>query len=51
MKLIESPSASLAVKVAIAVWFSAAVKVALEVMIGELSFKLLTLTVIDWSAV
>ena len=35
-----SPSASVAVTVPIAVWFSSAVKVALEVKLGELSFRL-----------
>ena len=48
VKLIESPSASVTAAVPIAVWFSAAENVASEVKIGELSFKLLMLTVISW---
>ena len=46
----ESPSASEAVTVPIAVWFSAALKVASEVNVGELSFTFVTLTVISWVA-
>ena len=41
-----SPSASVAVTVPIAVWFSSALKVASEVKTGELSFTFVTLTVI-----
>ena len=44
----SSPSASVAVTVPIAVWFSSAVKVALEVKVGLLSFRLLIFTVIFW---
>ena len=43
----SSPSASITSTVPIAVWFSSAVKVALEVKLGELSFRLLILTVIN----
>ena len=47
LKVIESlVSASVAVTVPIAVWFSAALKLADEVKTGELSFRLVTLTVI-----
>ena len=45
VKVTSSPSASVAVTVPIAVWFSSAVKVALEVKLGLLSFTLFTLTV------
>ena len=45
MKVTELPSASVAVTVPIAVWFSAALKVADEVNAGEISFKFVTLTV------
>ena len=47
MKVTSSPSASVAVTVLIAVWFSAALKVALEVKTGALSLTLVTLTVIS----
>ena len=40
-------SPSVAVTVPILVWFSAALKVADDVKTGELSFRLVTLTVID----
>ena len=43
----SSLSASVAVTVPIAVWFSSAVKVALEVILGLLSFRLLILTVMS----
>ena len=46
MKVTESPSASVAVTVLIAVWFSAALKVADEVKDGA-SFASVTLTVIS----
>ena len=45
-KLTLSPSASVAVTVPIAVWFSSALKDAEEVKDGKLSFKLLISTVI-----
>ena len=45
-KLRLSPSASVAVTVPMAVWFSAALKVALDVIDGVLSFTFVTLTVI-----
>ena len=45
-KLTLSPSASVAVTVPIANWFSAALKVADEVKTGELSLTSVTLTVI-----
>jgi len=48
MKVTESPSESVAVTVSIAVWFSAALKVALEVKTGAMSLTLVTLTVITW---
>ena len=48
MKVTSSPSASVAVTVSIAVWFSAALKVADEVKTGELSLTLVTLTVMSW---
>ena len=44
-KVTESPSASLAVTVPMAVWFSAALRVAAEVITGAMSLALLTLTV------
>ena len=47
MNVTESPSASVAVTVPIAVWFSAALKVASEVNSGAISFTLLILTVIS----
>ena len=47
MKVTLSPSASVAVTVSIAVWFSAALKVALEVKTGEFSLTSVTLTVIS----
>ena len=50
MKVTLSPSASEAVTVPIAVWFSAALKVADEVKAGELSLRLLIVTVIGWVA-
>ena len=40
VKVISSPSASVAVTVPIAVWFSAALKVASEVKTGATSFTL-----------
>ena len=43
----ESPSASVAVTVPIAVWFSAALKVADEVKTGEPSLASVTLTVMS----
>ena len=46
VKVISSPSASVAVRVPIAVWFSAALKVADEVKAGAISLTLVTLTVI-----
>ena len=45
VKVISSPSSSVAVTVPIAVWFSAALKVADEVNTGATSFTLVTLTV------
>ena len=50
-KVTESPSASLAVTVPMAVWFSAALKVAEEVKTGELSSTLVTLMVTAWLVV
>ena len=47
VKVTSSPSASVAVTVPIAVWFSAALKVASEVNSGATSFTLVTLTVIS----
>jgi hypothetical protein len=47
VKVTSSPSASVAVTVPIAVWFSAALKVADEVKLGLLSFTLVTLTVMS----
>ena len=47
MKVKLSPSASVAVTVSIAVWFSAALKVVTEVNTGTLSLTSVTLTVID----
>ena len=44
----SSLSASVAVTVPIAVWFSSALKDSDEVITGLLSFKLLTLIVIFW---
>ena len=46
-----SPSASVATTVPIAVWFSSAVKVADEVITGELSLRLFILTTILFSDV
>ena len=51
VKLTSSPSASVAVTVPIAVWFSAALKVASEVNSGAISFTLVTLTVMAWVSV
>ena len=51
LKLTESPSASVAVNVPIAVWFSAALRVALEVKTGATSLTLVTLTVKSWVVV
>ena len=48
MKFTESPSASVAVTVSIAVWFSAAEKVADEVKTGALSLTSVTFTVMSW---
>ena len=48
VKVTSSPSTSVAVTVPIAVWFSAALKVASEVKLGLLSFTLVTLTVMSW---
>ena len=48
MKVIKSSSGSVAVTVAIAVWFSAALKVGLEVKTGAMSLTSVTLTVIAW---
>ena len=48
VKVTMSPSSSVAVTVSIAVWFSSALKVALEVKTGELSLTLVTFTVISW---
>ena len=45
-----SPSGSLAVTVPIAVWFSAALKVAFEVKVGG-SLASVTLTVMSWVVV
>ena len=42
-----SPSASVAVTVPMAVWFSSALKVVFDVKAGELSLTLVTLTVIS----
>ena len=50
MKVTLSPSASVAVTVSIAVWFSAALKVDEEVNAGA-SLTLVTLTVISWVVV
>ena len=47
VKVTSSPSASVAVTVPIAVWFSAALKVASEVNSGATSLTLVTLTVIS----
>ena len=47
LKLTESPSASVAVNVPIAVWFSATLKVALEVNSGAISLTLVILIVIS----
>ena len=47
----SSPSVSVAVTVPIAVWFSAALKVASEVNSGATSFTLVMLTVISWVVV
>ena len=44
VKVTSSPSASVAVTVPMAVWFSAALKVASEVNSGATSFTLVTLT-------
>ena len=46
MKVTLSPLASVAVTVPIAVWFSAALKVADEVNAGATAFTLVTFTVI-----
>ena len=46
-KVIPSPSASVAVTCPIAVWFSSAVKVALDVNSGATSFTFVTLTVMS----
>ena len=48
MKVISSPSASVADTVPIAIWFSGALKVASEVNSGAISFTFVTLTVISW---
>ena len=48
VKVTSSPSASVAVTVPIAVWFSAALKVASEVNSGAMSFTLVTVTVMSW---
>ena len=45
VKVTASSSASVAVTVPIAVWFSSAVKELADVMTGLLSFRLFTLTV------
>ena len=50
MTLFKSPSASVAVTVVIAVWFSSALIDADEVIDGVLSFKLFTFTAIVWVA-
>ena len=47
MKVISSPSASVAVTVPIAVWFSSAVNELFEVITGLVSFMLLTVTIIN----
>ena len=47
MKVTEPPSASVAVTVSMAVWFSAALRVADEVKTGELSFTFVILIVIS----
>ena len=47
LKVMVSLSASVAVTFPIVVWFSSAVKVADDVMLGILSFKLLIETVIS----
>ena len=46
VKVISSPSASVAVTVPMAVWFSAALKVASDVNSGAPSFILVTVTVL-----
>ena len=46
MKVIKSSSGSVAVTVAIEVWFSAALKVGLEVKTGAMSLTSVTLIVI-----
>ena len=51
VKVTLSPSASVAVTVPIAVWFSSALNVASEVNSGATSFTLVTLTVISWVVV
>ena len=48
MKVTSSPSASVAVTVPMAVWFSAALKVASELNSGAMSFTFVTLTVMSW---
>ena len=50
VKATSSPSASVAVTVPMAVWFSSELKVVFEVNTGELSFTFVTLTVISWVA-
>ena len=46
VKVTGSPSASVAVTLPMAVWFSAALNAADEVKVGALSFTLVTFTVI-----
>ena len=46
VKVMPSPSASVAVIVPTAVWFSFALKVGSDENLGSLSFKLITFTVI-----
>ena len=48
VKVTSSHSASIAVTVPIAVWFSATLNVASEVKTGAISFTFVTLTVISW---
>ena len=51
MKVISSPSSSVAVTVPIDVWFSSALKVSADVITGSISFTLVTVTVMSWVAV
>ena len=51
VKVTSSTSASVAVTVPIAVWFSAALKLAFEVNAGELSLTFVTVTVTPWVVV